>query len=119
MAYLPDQYSHRKRRSMKSLLRQPDYSQEWVKDFYTQAGIWWGNDPQASGIHAERVKLVEKLCGAGPKRVLDLGCGPGGTLAALADAGHTVVGVELNPTDAAYARQLLEEHKGAVTFLEA
>ena len=105
---------------MKSLLRQPDYSQDWVKDFYTQAGIWWGNDPQASGTHAERVRLIGKLCGTGPKRVLDLGSGPGGTVAALADAGYTVVGVELNPTDAAYARELLKApRKGAVTFLEA
>ena len=30
---------------MKSLLRQESYSQEWVKDFSTQAGIWWGEDP--------------------------------------------------------------------------
>ncbi len=51
---------------MKSLLKQPDYSQDWVKDFYTQAGIWWGNDPQAAGTHEERVRLVERLCGPGP-----------------------------------------------------
>lgn len=105
---------------MKSLLRQSDYSQDWVKDFYTQAGIWWGSDPQASGTHAERVRLVEKLCGPGPKRILDLGCGPGRTAAALADEGHAVVGVELNPTGANYARELLKTpRKGALTFLEA
>jgi SAM-dependent methyltransferase len=105
---------------MKSLYRQNDYSQEWVKDFYTQAGIWWGHDPQAAGTHAERVKLVERLCGPEPKCILDLGCGPGHTVAALAEHGHTVVGVELNPTDAGYARELLKTpRKGAVTFLEA
>jgi SAM-dependent methyltransferase len=105
---------------MKSLLRQSDYSQDWVKDFYTQAGIWWGDDPQAAGTHEERVQLVERLCGPGLKRILDLGCGPGRTVAAMADAGHRVVGVELNPTDAAYARELLKApRKGAATFLEA
>jgi hypothetical protein len=50
---------------MKSLLRQKTYSQDWVKDFYTQAGIWWGKDPQAAGMHEERVQLIERLCGPG------------------------------------------------------
>lgn len=105
---------------MRSLLQQDNYSQDWIKDFYTQAGIWWGKDPQATGTHAERVKWVERLCGSGPKRILDLACGPGRTVAALAEAGHTVVGVELNPTDASYARELLKApRQGAVTFLEA
>jgi SAM-dependent methyltransferase len=105
---------------MKSLLQQENYSQEWVKDFYTQAGIWWGTDPQAAGTHEYRVKTIERLCGPGMKRILDLGAGPGHTVAALADCGHTVVGVELNPTDAAYARELLKTtRKGVVTFLEA
>jgi len=105
---------------MKSLLRQADYSQDWVKDFYTQAGIWWGRDPQASGTHADRVAAVERLTGPGPKRILDLGCGPGLSAAAMADAGHAITGVELNPTDAAYTRELLKTPRtGALTFLEA
>jgi SAM-dependent methyltransferase len=105
---------------MKSLLRQQDYSREWVKDFYTQAGIWWGEDPQAAGIDAERARLVERLCGPGSKRILDLGAGSGRTMTAFADCGHTVVGVELNPTDAAYARMLLKpQRKRVATFIEA
>ena len=105
---------------MNSLLRQTDYSRAWVKDFYTQAGIWWGEDPQAAGTHAERVRTVERLCGPGSKRILDLGAGSGRTAAAIADYGHTVVAVELNPTDAGYARELLKTpRKGTVTFLEA
>lgn len=105
---------------MKSLLRQETYAQDWIKDFYTQAGIWWGKDPQAKGTNEERVKTIERLCGPGLKRILDLGAGPGRTVAALADQGHSVVGVELNPTDATYARELLKSpRKGEVTFLEA
>lgn len=104
---------------MKSLLQQPDDSLEWVKDFYTQAGIWWGSDPQAPGVNAGRVKLVERLCGPGTKRILDLGAGGGRTAAAMADYGHTVVGVEMNPTDAAYARELLTIPRiGTMNFLE-
>lgn len=105
---------------MKSLLRQKTYSQDWVKDFYTQAGIWWGEDPQAAGMHEERANTIERLCGPGIKRILDLGAGPGRTVAAMAERGHSVVGVELNPTDARYAREFLKTpRKGAVTFLEA
>jgi predicted RNA methylase len=53
-------------------------------------------------------------------RILDLGVGPGRTAAALADAGHNVVAVELNPTDAGYARELLKTpRKGRLEFLEA
>lgn len=105
---------------MKSLLRQADYSREWVKDFYAQTGIWWGDDPQDKSEHERRVKLVEHLCGPGTKRILELGAGSGRTLAAMAEAGHTVVGVELNPTDAAYAREFFKTpRKGIVSFLEA
>ncbi len=105
---------------MKSLLRQATYDQDWVKDFYTQAGVWWGEDPQDAGAHAQRVQWIERWRGPEPKRILDLGAGPGGTAAALADRGHSVVAVEMNPTDARYARQLLKTpRKGALTFLEA
>ncbi len=63
---------------------------------YTQAGIWWGDDPQAEGTHTERAAIIKRLCGAGKKRILDLGAGPGRTAAHLADQGHDVVAVELN-----------------------
>ena len=29
-----------------SLFHQGNYSLDWVKDFYTQAGIWWGPGAQ-------------------------------------------------------------------------
>lgn len=91
-----------------SLLQAGAYTAPWAGDFYTQAGIWWGADPhEGPEAHLARVALVERLCGPGPWRVLDLGAGSGRTAAAFADAGHAVVGVELNPTDLAYARELL------------
>ena len=108
------------RQDMTSLLRQATYTQDWVKGFYTQAGIWWGEDSQAAGTHEDRVKTIARLGGPGARRILDLGAGPGRTAAALADRGYDVVAVELNPTDAAYARTLLQTpRRGAVTFLEA
>jgi SAM-dependent methyltransferase len=52
------------------------------------------------------VETIERLCGDGSKKILDLGTGPGATAAALADVGHNVTAVELSPTRAEYAREL-------------
>ena len=105
---------------MKSLLSQKKYSLEWVKDFYTQAGIWWGDDPQAEGTHAERAAIIERLCGSGKKHILDLGAGSGRTAAYLADLGHDVVAIEINPTDAEYAKGLLtKERKGSFEYIHS
>jgi SAM-dependent methyltransferase len=96
------------------------YSAKWVKDFYDQAGVWWGADPQEAGVHQTRVQTVERLCGKGSKKVLELGAGPGATAAAFADAGHNVTAVELSPTRAVYARELAKTpRKGSLTVLEA
>jgi len=102
-----------------SLLREGRYSAPWIKDFYTQAGIWWGSDPHDDPAdHRARAATVERLCGAGPWRILDLGAGSGHTAAAMADAGHDVVGVELNPTDLAYAQELLPPPRpGSLSFV--
>src|SRR5574341_1831236 len=95
------------------------YSTQWINDFYTQAGIWWGDDPQASGVHEARVKTVERLCGGGSKKILELGAGTGMTAATMADAGHDVLAVELSSTRAAVARDLAKMPcKGSLTVLE-
>jgi SAM-dependent methyltransferase len=95
------------------------YSTEWIRDFYTQAGEWWGVDPQAPGVHKTRVEVLERLCGVGHKRILELGAGTGMTAAAMADAGHNVLAVELSPTRAKLARNLANApHKGSLTILE-
>jgi SAM-dependent methyltransferase len=95
------------------------YSSKWIKDFYTQAGVWWGADPQALGVHQKRVETVARLCGSGSKKILDLGTGPGATAAALADAGHQVIAVELSPSRANFARDLARiPRKGSLTILE-
>jgi len=94
-------------------------SSKWNKDFYTQAGVWWGADPQVPGVHKTRVETVARLCGAGSKKILDLGAGPGATAAALADEGHQVVAVELIPSRANFARELAKiPRKGSLTVLE-
>jgi SAM-dependent methyltransferase len=105
----------------KSLLNSGNYASDWVKHFYTQAGIWWGAEPHDSAEeHIRRLGIVRRLFDKQNLRILDLGCGSGGTAAAFADAGYDVVGVELNPTDMMYAKKLLDRSRpGKLTFIEA
>jgi hypothetical protein len=77
-----------------SLLRQRNYSLDWVKDFYTQSNIWWGSDP-GQEYYPGRIQAVERLCGPGTKRILELGAGSGAVAAEMAKSGHAVVAVEL------------------------
>jgi SAM-dependent methyltransferase len=103
-----------------SLFQMGTYSMDWVRDFYDQAGIWWGPDTDEPTEDKARAATVERLCGAGTKRILELGAGAGRTAAAMADAGHTVVAVELSPIRAQQARELLNTvRKGSLVVLEA
>ncbi|MCX7029977.1 MAG: class I SAM-dependent methyltransferase, partial [Spirochaetes bacterium] len=52
-----------------------------------------------------RATALERLAGPGPMRVLDLGSGPGGNAAAMADLGHDVTAVEFSDR-ARHAREL-------------
>lgn len=103
-----------------SLLKSGNYTSDWVKDFYNQAGIWWGADTHDDpNEYQRRVAVIERLCGKGAKRIMDLGAGSGFTASALAEAGHTVVGVELNKTDIDYAQALLlKPFKGSMQMIE-
>lgn len=89
----------------------------WTKAFYSRE--LWG----PSGVlphHRERAMQIERLCGSGKKRILELGAGSGGTAAALADLGHDVTAIDIAPTRVANARALAEEPRpGALTVREA
>jgi SAM-dependent methyltransferase len=103
-----------------SLLKSGSYASNWVKHFYTQAGIWWGSEPHDTAEeHDRRLEIVRRTCGNHKLRILDLGCGSGNTAAAFAHAGHDVVGVELNPTDISYAQSLLQKsYAGTLSIIE-
>ncbi|GCE29898.1 methyltransferase [Dictyobacter alpinus] len=92
---------------------------DWIKPFYTKKSEWFG----PSGVldhHRTRAASIEKFCGTGPKRILELGAGAGGTAAAMADLGHTVVAIELSSLRTTYAKALAEEPRaGSLTILEA
>jgi SAM-dependent methyltransferase len=87
---------------------------EWVRDFYTRTGTWWGPaEAKITDRDLRRVDVVERFAGPAPCRILELGCGYGTTVSAAAIAGYTVTGVEVSdradfaaqlPTDSARAR---------------
>lgn len=59
----------------------------------------------AFGTNARgREALARFPAGSTPRRILDIGCGYGGTLKAFADAGDEALGLEIDPTLADYAR---------------
>jgi len=103
-----------------SLFGQGTHTRTWVKDFYDQAGIWWGSDPQEPGVHEKRAGIIDRLFSAAPHRILELGCGSGHTAAVLAERGHDVTGVELSSQRVAYAQELLAvPYRGRLRVIEA
>jgi len=84
---------------------------DWVKEFYRKQYEWadWRHrydfDPAEHNPH---VDAIRRLAGEGPKRILELGPGTGNTAAALANAGHDVVTIELQPMLAEHIAQLAE-----------
>jgi SAM-dependent methyltransferase len=91
---------------------------DWIEPFYTKRSEWMG----PTGIfdhHRARAASLEHYSGAGKKRILELGAGAGGTAAAMADLGHSVIAVELSPLRAAFARELAREpRQGSLTVIE-
>jgi SAM-dependent methyltransferase len=74
-----------------------DPAVEWVRDFYSVTGRWWGRAESAVGqVDLARVAALHAICGDTPKRILELGCGYGSTVAAMTEAGHRVIGVEIS-----------------------
>jgi SAM-dependent methyltransferase len=70
---------------------------EWVEDFYSRTGHWWGEAESGVGDRdRDRVERVRRSCGPGPHRILELGCSYGNTAAAFVEAGHRVTGIELS-----------------------
>ena len=94
-------------------------SMDWVKPYYTRAGDYWG--PQTvEQRHHDRLAALTRLCGPGPKRVLELGAGTGEVAAVMADAGHSVTAIEFSPTRAPHIQALAQQpRQGSLTVLEA
>ncbi|WP_290704026.1 class I SAM-dependent methyltransferase [Gordonia sp. UBA5067] len=68
---------------------EPGHSQWYIERFRTMAA-------EGADLGGE-ARLVDAMVARG-SRILDAGCGPGRIGAHLHDAGHTVVGVDVDPT---------------------
>ena len=69
--------------------------------------------------HEARAETLRRIAGSPPQRVLELGCGSGGTACACARMGYQVSGVEISPKRVAFARNLIgDELDGRLTFCE-
>lgn len=80
---------------------------DWVEEFYTKQDEWAGVYGEPVGSHhREKAALVEMGGTSRPLRVLELGCGGGQVASAIADRGHAVVAVDLNPRAIDQARRL-------------
>jgi SAM-dependent methyltransferase len=85
---------------------------DWVADFYSRTGHWWGEAEAGMGPRdLARVEVFQTRFGDGPRRLLELGCGYGNTAAAFADAGHEVTAIEL--TDRADYAAVHVDRRGA------
>ena len=68
--------------------RNPDHSSQYIERFRSMANAGKDLDGEA--------RFVDAMLARG-SRVLDAGCGPGRVGSHLAQAGHTVVGVDIDP----------------------
>jgi SAM-dependent methyltransferase len=85
---------------LKLLAEKPGHSRWYVERFRAMA--------RDGADLAGEARLIDAMVPRGA-RILDAGCGPGRVGAALAAAGHRVVGVDLDPVLIAAAR---EDHPG-------
>lgn len=80
---------------------------DWVKSFYDKQHQWasvYAGDVEAH--HRDKAKSITLPNRKPPYRVLELGCGGGQMTAALAELGHSLVAVDLNPAAIRSAHRL-------------
>ncbi len=82
---------------------------DWVETFYAKQQEWAGvySEP-VQPHHREKAALANAPDGR-PLRILELGCGGGQVASAIADLGHTIVAVDLNPEAVEHAQRLASE----------
>ena len=93
-------------RWLRKLRQDPGHSAWYIERFRSMAAT--GDDL------AGEARLIDAMVPRGA-RILDAGCGPGRTGAFLADAGHEVVGVDLDPELIAAAEQ---DHPGPTWLVD-
>jgi SAM-dependent methyltransferase len=87
-------------RWIRKIEENPDHSDWYVERFRTMAA-------EGADLHGE-ARFVDAMASRGA-RILDAGCGPGRVGGRLAELGHDVVGIDLDPVLIAAAEQ---DHPG-------
>jgi SAM-dependent methyltransferase len=85
---------------------EPGFSQRMLREHLTQAHD--AASRRAPRIDAQVRWIQTHLLHERPKRILDLGCGPGLYASRLARLGHTCLGIDYSPASIAHARQEAE-----------
>jgi SAM-dependent methyltransferase len=95
---------------------------DWVQPFYTQKSEWLralGLPHDIQTHDRERAAIVARYSPHALLSVLELGCGDGGTAAALADLGYEVIAIELSSSRAAQAQHYTHiPRKGSLSIVE-
>lgn len=77
-------------------------------DYYTGKSVAKGREPEFAGV-SQRLRDALISIGATGRRVIELGCGPGGLLLSLVEAGaERATGIDLSPGSLDVARQRFE-----------
>jgi len=97
----------------------PHYQDLWGKHIHH--GLWRPGQENISKEEAQE-RLVDEMYARArlpaKAKVLDVGCGVGGTSCKLAALGHDVTGVSLSTTQVAMAKENMAKEKVKVRFLE-
>ena len=93
---------------------------DWVKSFYEKQHLWanvYAGDVKA--YHRDKARSISLPERIPPYDMLELGCGGGQMAAALADLGHSVIAVDVNPEAIRNARRLAKSRPDAkITLIE-
>lgn len=110
-----------------------EFCERYLNDRYSKARIGSDVDDFLSGLSPTerlyleyafatnirgREALVRFPAGPRARRILDIGCGYGGTLKAFSDAGDEAVGLEIDPTLVEYARLNLRDSERSTVLCE-
>lgn len=96
---------------------EPGFSARMLKEHLSQSHDRASRRSETVARHVEWI--AREVLGPAPARVLDLGCGPGLYLQALAARGYECRGIDFSPASVAYARAQAAEAGLSIDYEEA
>lgn len=96
---------------------EPGFSARMLKEHLSQSHDLASRRSETVARHVDWI--AREVLGPAPARVLDLGCGPGLYLQALAGRGYECRGIDFSPASVAHARRQAEEAGLWISYEEA